>query len=227
MLMAELSRSSGVPIATIKYYLREGLLPPGTATSATRAEYGEAHLRRLRLIRALLEIGEVPVAAIGKILAVVDDEAASVHVMLGAVQYELGPHPARPAGDDQDWQAASREADELIAGLGWTVAPGAPARALLVAALAALRRTRAAPPGPSVRVYADAMAALAAAEVSGLLPGNREAPDSASRVALTESAVVGMVLHERILIALHRLAQEDASSRYFAHPDPPPAPPHP
>ena len=91
MLMAELSRSSGVPVATIKYYLREGLLPPGTATSATRAEYGEAHLRRLRLIRALVEIGEIPVAAIGHILAVVDDEVASLHVMLGAVQYAPAP----------------------------------------------------------------------------------------------------------------------------------------
>jgi len=64
VLMAELSRSSGVPVATIKYYLREGLLPPGEATSATRAEYDETHLRRLQLIRALVEIGEVPVAAI-------------------------------------------------------------------------------------------------------------------------------------------------------------------
>ena len=154
MLMAELSRSSGVPIATIKYYLREGLLPPGAATSATRAEYGEAHLRRLRLIRALLEIGEVPVAAIGKILAVVDDESASLHVMLGAVQYELGPHPGLPAEADQDWQAACGEADALIADLGWVVAPGAPARTLLVAALAALRRTRSAPPGPGLRAYA-------------------------------------------------------------------------
>jgi DNA-binding transcriptional MerR regulator len=224
MLMAELSRSSGVPVATIKYYLREGLLPPGTATSATRAEYGEAHLRRLRLIRALLEIGEVPLAAIGKILAVVDDESASVHVMLGAVQYQLGPHLARPAEADQDWQAASREADELIAGLGWTVAPGAPARTLLVATLAALRRTRSAPPGPGLRAYAEAVAGLAAAEVTSLgavpkPPGNPDSPDSphssASRAALTESAVTGMVLHERVLIALHRLAQEDASSRYF------------
>jgi len=217
MLMAELSRGSGVPVATIKYYLREGLLPPGTATSATRAEYGEAHLRRLRLIRALLEIGEVPVAAIGKILAVVDDESASAHVMLGAVQYQLGPHPARPAEADPDWQAASREADALIAGLGWTVATSAPARTLLVATLAALRRTRAAPPGPGLHAYAEAMTALAAAEVASLPPaaGPPEAPGS-SRVALAESAVVGMVLHERILIALHRLAQEDASSRHFA-----------
>ncbi len=40
MLMAELSRRSGVPVATVKYYLREGLLPSGVTTSATRAEYG-------------------------------------------------------------------------------------------------------------------------------------------------------------------------------------------
>ncbi len=142
--------------------------------------------------------------------------------MLGAVQYQLGPHLVRPAEADQDWQAASREADELIAGLGWTVAAGAPARILLVATLATLRRTRSAPPG--LRAYAEAVAGLAAAEVTSLgavpkPPGNPDSPDSpdssASRVALTESAVTGMVLHERVLIALHRLAQEDASSRYF------------
>ena len=216
--MGELSRSSGVPIATIKYYLRERLLPPGTATSATRAEYGEAHLRRLRLIRALLEIGEVPVAAIGNILAVVDDESASVHVMLGAVQYELGPHPARPAEGDRDWQVASHEVDELIEGMGWTVAQTAPARTLLIATLAALRRIRSAAPGPGLRAYAEAAAGLADDEVAslGLVTRTPDGPDAdGSRVALTEAAVVGMVLHERILIALHRLAQEDASSRYF------------
>src|SRR5262249_31390262 len=89
MLMAELSKRSGVPVATIKYYLREGLLPPGEATSATRADYGEHHLRRLRLIRALLEVGEVPLAGIGRILAAVDDESVSLHEVLGAVQYAL------------------------------------------------------------------------------------------------------------------------------------------
>ncbi len=214
MLMAELSRGSGVPVATIKYYLREGLLPPGAVTSATRAEYGEAHLRRLRLIRALLEIGEVPLAAIRKILAVVDDESASLHVMLGAVQYELGPHPGRPAEGDKHWQAAVQEADALIAGLGWSVAPGAPARTLLVATLAALRRSGSAPRGAGLRAYAEAMAQLAAAEVTGLVPAG-PGTSGDSRVALAESAVVGMVLHERILIALHRLAQEDASSRHF------------
>lgn len=133
--------------------------------------------------------------------------------MLGAVQYALGPHPAFPAETNQDWQAASREADALIAGLGWTVAANAPARTLLIASLAALHRTESAPPGPSLRAYAEAMAGLAAVEVASLGPGGQagEGP----RVALAESAVVGMVLRERVLLALHRLAQEDASSRHF------------
>jgi DNA-binding transcriptional MerR regulator len=211
MLMAELSRRSGVPVATIKYYLREGLLPPGEATSATRAQYGEAHLRRLRLIRALVEIGEIPVAGIGRILAAVDDESTSLHAMLGTVQYQLGPHPSQSTQrtSDKDWQAATGEADDLIAAMGWKVTPAAPARTLLIAALATLRGTSSAPSAPGLRAYAQAVAGLTEEEVAGV-----ERPD-ADRVALAESAVVGMVLYERVLVALRRLAQEDASARHF------------
>jgi hypothetical protein len=36
-----------------------------------------------------------------------------------------------------------------------------------------------------------------------------------SRIALAESAAVGMVLHERVIVALRRLAQEDASAGHF------------
>ena len=31
---------SGVPLATVKYYLREGLLMPGASIGATQADYG-------------------------------------------------------------------------------------------------------------------------------------------------------------------------------------------
>ena len=33
MRIAELSQTTGVPVPTIKYYLREGLLPSGELTS--------------------------------------------------------------------------------------------------------------------------------------------------------------------------------------------------
>jgi len=59
MRISQLSQASGVPVATIKYYLREGLLHDGRLTSATQAQYDETHLARLRLVRALLGAGGV------------------------------------------------------------------------------------------------------------------------------------------------------------------------
>ena len=61
MRIAELSTRSGTSIASIKYYLREGLLAPGTPTGRNQADYGEAHLYRLRLIRALIDVGGLSV----------------------------------------------------------------------------------------------------------------------------------------------------------------------
>ena len=39
MRISALSEATGVPVPTLKFYLREGLLHPGEATSRTRAEY--------------------------------------------------------------------------------------------------------------------------------------------------------------------------------------------
>lgn|GEM_PF-15026 len=211
MRMAELSQQSGVPIATIKYYLREGLLPQGLPVTATRSEYGDAHLRRLGLIRALVEVGEVPVAGIGAILSDVDDRSVPPHVMLGTVQYALSQQPAAVPQQDQDREVAEAEVAGLIQDMGWEITPDAPARDLLAAALAALRRTESAPAGPPLLVYAKTMAELAGAEVASVVQENRS--------ELAESAIVGMVLYERVLVAIHRLAQEDASAQVFASAD--------
>ena len=43
MRLAELSARSGLPTATIKYYLRLGLLAPGRAESSTWASYDDGH----------------------------------------------------------------------------------------------------------------------------------------------------------------------------------------
>ena len=102
MLMGELSNRSGVPIAMITYYLREELLFPGVATAPACAHYGESHIRRLRLIQALLEIGDFPLPAIRRILAAVDDETVPSHQMLGTAALALGPsitgRPTNPTG---------------------------------------------------------------------------------------------------------------------------------
>ena len=51
----DLERLAGVPRSTVHFYLREGLLPPPKKRGQTLADYGEEHLRLLRLIRQLRE----------------------------------------------------------------------------------------------------------------------------------------------------------------------------
>ena len=79
MRISELSGETGVPVPTIKYYLREDLLPPGTPTAPYQAEYGTEHARRLRLIRVLADIGNLPISTIRDVLGSIDDRNASMH----------------------------------------------------------------------------------------------------------------------------------------------------
>src|SRR5829696_1255640 len=53
MRISALADAAGLPVATVKFYLREGLLHSGVATSATQASYDESHLRRLAHVRPL------------------------------------------------------------------------------------------------------------------------------------------------------------------------------
>src|SRR5882672_1697160 len=88
MRMAELSAQSGVSVATIKYYLREGLLPPGERTSPNQAQYAAGHVRRLKLVRALLDIGGLTVSRVRDVLAGIDSPTG-IHQVLGITQRGL------------------------------------------------------------------------------------------------------------------------------------------
>ena len=91
MRVAELSTATGVSVPTIKYYLREGLLPQGELTSPNQARYGEQHVRRLRLIRALIEVGGLSVARLREVLAVLDAPDGHINNLLGTVQVNILP----------------------------------------------------------------------------------------------------------------------------------------
>ena len=45
MRISALASTTGLSVATVKFYLREGLLHPGVATSATQASYDDTHHR--------------------------------------------------------------------------------------------------------------------------------------------------------------------------------------
>ena len=116
MLVSELAERADVPVATVKYYLREGLLPPGDVTGPRRAEYDEAHVRRLRILRALREVGGAPVSALQVIVDAVEDDSRPMHDVLCQISDALSP-PLPVDGPDQ---VAAPQVNAVIAGVGWT-----------------------------------------------------------------------------------------------------------
>ena len=205
MRIAELSRRGGVPVATVKYYLREGLLPPGEATARNQADYAEEHLHRLRLVRALLEVGKLPLASVRDVLAAVDEESLPLHEVLGRAHHALGP---RDAGgpEPEDVRRARNEVDGLLVALGWRVSQAAPGRRALADALVALRRLGRDVGPEAFEPYAKVAESLAAGELAHL-DGHE-----GSRADLVEAVVVGTVVFEAALVALRRLAQEHHSA---------------
>lgn len=197
MRIGDLSRATGIPVPTIKYYQREGLLPYGERTGHNQVRYADEHVRRLRLVRALLDIGHLPIATARQVLAEAEEPDRDLFAALGKVHYAV---TAIPDGAT----SASEPVDELIGRHGWTVKESNPSRhalANLLGALAGLGHT-----GILDRLddYAEAAARLAALDV-GILNG------SGSKDEVLETAVVVTLLGDVLVSLLRRLAQENLS----------------
>ncbi|MDW4904525.1 MerR family transcriptional regulator [Streptomyces sp. ADMS] len=211
MRLAELSERSGVSTATIKYYLREGLLAPGRQINTTTAEYDEDHLRRLRLVRALIQVGRIPVATAREVLGHVDDDSLGRTIRLGAALWAL-PQGAEPAEEDPAVVAARREVDRLLVSLGWETARAlstlSPVHRSLVVSVAALIRLGYPWDAELMAPYAELMHQVAKRDLDYL-------ETHASDAERVETAVAATVLFEPVLTALHRLAQEEESARRY------------
>jgi DNA-binding transcriptional MerR regulator len=207
MRIAELSRRSGVAIPTIKYYVREGLLPPGELTSPNQARYSEAHLRRLKVIRALVDVGDLSIAATREVLDSIDAPGKTLHQRLGKAQYAVTPSPALHGEvDEESWALAAREVEDLLRERGWQVPATSPALPLLTRVLATLHSLGHDDLFGLLDRYADAAEDLADAEVRYVL----SRPDVEG---MLEGVVIGTTLGDIIVAALRRLAQADVSAR--------------
>ncbi|GAA1637479.1 MULTISPECIES: MerR family transcriptional regulator [Brevibacterium] len=216
MRISELSRRSDVPVATIKYYLREGLLPAGERTSATQAVYSEAHVDRLELIRALLGPARLSIEAAKRVLGVIDDPPETFSEVLGAAQHATMPAQApRQAGPPRQ-TGSSRQGPEgtsteaalgLVAELGWTIDPDSVEVDQLATALRALDAAGIDLIDGGLARYGRTVHDLAEAEVDTVPTAEI---DSAVR-----QAVLGTLLLEPVLLALRRLAQQDVAIRRF------------
>jgi DNA-binding transcriptional MerR regulator len=199
MRISELSSTTGVSLPTIKYYLREGLLFEGRRTSATQAEYGDDHVRRLRVVRALIDSG-VSIAETKKVIRSLDDPPESPHDLLGAAHAAVIPHVEGVV----DVAAAER----LVTRLGWQPGVCDPDVVRSVArALQSLDEAGFAVPDEVMTVYLDAIMRIAEAEIEGVPTESAE--------AAVRYVVLGSVLVEPLLLALRRVAEQVASAARF------------
>ncbi|HZA05288.1 MAG TPA: MerR family transcriptional regulator [Propionibacteriaceae bacterium] len=201
MRISELSRRSGVSLPTIKYYLREGLLPEGQRTSATQAQYDAEHEARLKLIRALIGTAGLSVAEVRRVLGAIDEPSESVHDLLG-VAAGAAARPERSRHPDHERVHA------LMRQWGWPVAEkDCPNHDALAAALDALDEAGFVLPEGALELYRDHMEQIAEFELSTV--------PTDSPAAAVRYVVLGTVLPEPLLLALRRLAQQAASARRF------------
>ncbi|WP_432977402.1 MerR family transcriptional regulator [Dactylosporangium sp. CA-233914] len=205
MRIAELSRQAGVPVPTIKYYLREGLLPAGELTSPNQARYDDRHVERLRLVRVLLDIGRLPIATIRHLLAALDDPDPDVHRVLG--QALPSSVSGKDSVDPDSVRAARVRIDKLADERGWLVGEGAPARQAAAEVLAAFEQVGA-DVGVLLEQYADVAETIATHDLAFV--GRASAAEG-----MLYAAVVGSILGDSLLAALRRMTQEHESAKKF------------
>lgn len=74
MRMRDLEKASGVGRETIRFYIREGLLPEPDKASRNSARYSDVHVARLKAIKRLQEERFLPLAVIRTLLEADDGE---------------------------------------------------------------------------------------------------------------------------------------------------------
>lgn len=72
MRIGEIAAATGVHVETIRYYEREGLVPPPARTASNYRSYGEAHRKRLTFIRRARDLG-FSLLQVRELLGLADD----------------------------------------------------------------------------------------------------------------------------------------------------------
>lgn len=208
MRISDLSRKSGVPVATIKFYLREKLLPPGTLTGRNQAIYGDVHLRRLLLIRSFTNIAQLDLSSVGELLSAIADDGLPLPGLYEAADRAVfGVDPS--ATGSAEVNHAKLEVNEFLDKLGWRISADTPAAGRLAQVLVALRALGCECGIEFFEPCAQAAERFAAQELD-LVPEDLDRTERAP--AVVRSVMLGVAT-----AALHRMAREHLVNERFAN----------
>jgi DNA-binding transcriptional MerR regulator len=238
--MADFAARSGVPVPTIKHYLREGLLPEPVRTSRNMAYYDAALIPRVKVIKHLQREMFLPLRVIREVLDELGEDSSPSDL---TVQASIRKVLARTR------DAERRTRDALIAAgvpealLDWYVEQG-----LLtpierdgevgfegddLAFLRLMKQARKAGLGPemlpreTLPAYLAALQGLVRAELSMFRAAITPHTDDADQLAALAEAATE--LSERLVVLLRRklllptLLELLANERKAANAEPPPA----
>ncbi len=207
--ISELAERSGCSVATIKYYLREGLLHPGVKVNARRTAFDETHLARLRLVRGLIHVVGVTIEQAGTILDLVADPHQSV---VGAMRKATAALPTGDRSSSAAGEAAPARStaatEALLDRLGVQHTADSVPVAQLDRALELAEEAGIPLDESQIRTYVDAVRDIADADFSRV-------PWSDPQGAV-EFAVLATALYEPVLLALRRVAHHDKGPHHGA-----------
>lgn len=215
MLLAELAEVSGVSVASIKFYRREGLLPAGARLTATRQDYGTAHLERLELIQVLREVAGAPIARIAHLTAILDDPEQPLLSALGAAQLISLGLPAEEPDTGGAGLPEHPSIAPLLSHLGWPDVHTAP-RSALDTLLRSLEGWGMPTDDEVLRRFAEPVAEIARADVASIRDLRGELPDGPDGSPVSDDvqvmrAVAGAIAFDRLIQLLRALGHTSYS----------------
>lgn len=203
MRLSELSAATGTTPASIKFYLREGLLQAGQIVNPTRATYGEDHVRRLRLIQGLRTVVGLGLHDIRRIIDAADAAHRSPQqrlALLSTVQSVV-------LGFEGAAEPESPEGQALVRAMGWPDEQSG-ARAAVDRHLGVMRELGVTVGADVLETYGRAADSIAAFQLDAT-----EERETIEEVILT--AAVGMHLHNQLILKVIALAQASRSIRRY------------
>lgn len=217
LTVSQLSEVTRISVASIKFYLREGLLAAGDMTKPHRAYYSQLHIDRLRLIVALRDVGGLSIGTIREVVQTLDSGKTPTFRLISRTLNAVTANEASPLKGfaSADLKPAMRELNRFLTDRGIRVQRSSAALHELARALTAIRATY--PKDVSIDrlvPYVEAAEQIARHETNaGTLTGE---PQFALR-----AAVLGTLLWERILIYLRRVLHEHLAAEVYDQNKPP------
>jgi DNA-binding transcriptional MerR regulator len=200
--ISALVERTGVPLATVKYYLREGLLHPGISTGPTQARYTEDHVHRLQVIKALTSAAGLPLQKVKVVLALIDEPGSDLFSALGQAVASLPPYRDEVATEYPRARA-------LLERIGQLYDPGYAATAQLEHALEAAEDAGVGMSDERLEAYARHIRGIAEFDLQRM---------GASDLSPVEYAVLGTALYEPVILAMRRLAHQDIAAMRLGDP---------